>query len=61
MAAAGLAPSLRELGLPESVLDEAAARVVAETPVNPRVVDVASVRVMLDDAWHGVRPSSPLP
>lgn len=57
MAGAGLPVSLAALGLPESVLDEAAARIVAETTANPRAVDVASVRAMLDDAWHGTRPS----
>jgi alcohol dehydrogenase class IV len=61
MAGAGLPVGLQSLGLPESVLDEAAARVVAETPANPRAVDVVSVRAMLDAAWHGTRPSSPLP
>lgn len=57
---AGLPVSLEALGLPESVLDAAAARVVEETQANPRVVDFASVRVMLDAAWRGTRPSAPV-
>jgi maleylacetate reductase len=56
-AGAGLPTSLAELGLPEAALDDAAVRVVEETPNNPRPVDVPSVRAMLDDAWRGVRPS----
>jgi alcohol dehydrogenase class IV len=59
VAGAGLPTSLAELGLPESALDDAAARVVEETSNNPRRVDVTSVRAMLDDAWRGVRPTSP--
>jgi len=54
---AGLATSLSALGLPESVLGDVAVRVVEETPVNPRPVDLPSVSAMLDDAWRGVRPS----
>jgi maleylacetate reductase len=54
--AAGLPVSLAALGLPESALDDAAALVVAETPANPRAVDVVSVRQMLDAAWRGTRP-----
>jgi len=61
VADAGLPVSLRDLGLPESALDTAADLVAHETGPNPRVVDVASVRAMLDGAWHGVRPSSPAP
>lgn len=57
-ATAGLPTSLAALGLPEDVLDEAAALVAAETHANPRAVDVASVRAMLDDAWRGTRPTT---
>jgi alcohol dehydrogenase class IV len=60
VAGAGLPTSLAALGLPESALDDAAVRVVEETKVNPRAVDVTSVRAMLADAWHGVRPSAPV-
>jgi len=57
MAGAGLPVSLESLGLAESALDAAAELVVAETPTNPRPVDVASVRAMLGAAWRGDRPS----
>jgi maleylacetate reductase len=59
-AGAGLPTSLAELGLSETALDDAAARVVEETSANPRPVDVVSVRAMLADAWHGTRPTSPV-
>lgn len=61
VAGAGLPVSLRDLGLPGSALDDAATLIVGETGPNPRAVDVASVRAMLDDAWRGVRPSAPAP
>lgn len=59
-AGAGLPVSLEALGLPENVLDAAAVRVVEETHANPRAVDFASVRAMLDAAWRGTRPSAPI-
>ena len=52
----GLPTSLEALGLPEPMLDAAAHRIVSETPSNPRRMDFATVRAMLDDAWHGRRP-----
>lgn len=58
VAGAGLPTSLRDLGLSETALDDVAARVVAETPANPRPVEPTWVRRMLDDAWRGVRPSA---
>jgi maleylacetate reductase len=61
VAGAGLSVSLHDLGLPQSALDAAAALVVGETGANPRAVDVAAVRAMLDDAWRGARPSAPAP
>ncbi|HEX5095283.1 MAG TPA: maleylacetate reductase [Acidimicrobiia bacterium] len=61
VADAGLPTSLASLGLPEAALDDAAARIVEETPNNPRPVDVSSVRAMLDGAWRGVRPTSASP
>jgi alcohol dehydrogenase class IV len=60
VADAGLPTSLAALGLAEAALDDAALRVVEETPVNPRAVDVPSVRAMLTAAWHGTRPMSPV-
>ncbi len=53
----GAPTSLAQLGMPEGGLDDAAQRTVVETTVNPRPVDVPSVRAMLDDAFHGRRPA----
>jgi len=49
--------SLAGLGMPESGLDEAARRGVAAVgDRNPRAPDVASLRRLLDDAFHGRPP-----
>jgi maleylacetate reductase len=52
-----LAPlALKDLGMPASELDRAA-ELATQTPYfNPRPVDHASVRALLDDAFHGRRP-----
>lgn len=49
--------SLRDLGLDASSLDRAADLAVASPYWNPRTVDRADVRRLLDDAYHGRRPS----
>lgn len=54
--ALGAPTSLAGLGVPESTLDEIAARAIAETTANPRPLDLAGVRALLDDAFHGRRP-----
>jgi alcohol dehydrogenase class IV len=54
---AGAPASLVGLGMPADGLDQAAQRAVSETTFNPVPVDVPAVRAMLDDAWHGRRPS----
>ena len=52
----GAATSLRELGLTESALDRAA-DIATERPYwNPRPVDRAAVRAVLQAAFEGVRP-----
>ena len=57
-AALGCPASLREIGMCAEDVDLAAERVV-ETPYpNPRPFDRESVRALLEDAWHGRRPSS---
>jgi maleylacetate reductase len=57
-AALGAPTSLAALGMPEAGLDEAARRVVAEAATNVRKPEVAGVRRMLDDAYHGRRPGA---
>jgi alcohol dehydrogenase class IV len=55
--AIGAPTSLAELGLPEDVLELAAARIVAETGTsNPRPVDTESVLRLLERAYLGSRP-----
>lgn len=53
----GAPTSLAAVGMKERDLDEAAALVVAERPVNPRAVDVAGVLDLLRAAYAGARPS----
>ena len=55
--AAGAPTALRDIGMPESGLDRAADLAVADPYWNPRPIDRASIRALLDDAWHGRRPT----
>jgi maleylacetate reductase len=49
--------SLRELGMPRDGI-ERAAKLATESPYrNPRAVEYDGVFNLLDDAWHGIRPS----
>jgi maleylacetate reductase len=52
----GAPTALRNLGLDESKLDEAARIAVATPYWNPRPIDEAAIRLLLDDAFHGRRP-----
>jgi alcohol dehydrogenase class IV len=52
----GAPTSLRELGLPEAALDDAADQATQQAYWNPRPVERAAIRALLDDAWHGRRP-----
>lgn len=54
----GAAISLRDLGLPETDLDRAADLAVAKPYWNPRPVERASIRELLQNAWEGLLPSS---
>jgi alcohol dehydrogenase class IV len=48
--------ALRDIGMPEAGLD-LAADLATENPYwNPRPVERAGIRALLDDAWHGRRP-----
>lgn len=50
--------SLKEIGLSEADLDRAA-DIAAENPYwNPRPIDRASIRQLLQDAWEGNRPEN---
>jgi len=55
---AGGPTALRDIGMPQSGLDRAADLAIADPYWNPRPVDRAGIRALLDDAWHGRRPHS---
>jgi maleylacetate reductase len=49
--------SLAAIGMPEDGIDRAA-RLATENPYyNPRPVEYAGIRQLLEDAWHGRRPA----
>lgn len=50
--------SLQEIGIKESDLDRAAAIAVKNAYSNPRPIDVASIRALLQTAWEGRRPGA---
>jgi maleylacetate reductase len=56
--AAGAPGSLRELGLREADIPRAAGLAVARPYPNPRPVDGAAVRALLERAYRGVPPST---
>ena len=56
--ALGAPTSLREIGMPEGGLDEAADLAVASPYWNPRPIERDAIRALLDDAWHGRRPAA---
>jgi alcohol dehydrogenase class IV len=49
--------TLKELGLPDSALDKAADIAVTNPSPNPRTLERAAIRKLLDDAYHGRRPA----
>jgi maleylacetate reductase len=49
--------TLKELGLAEEALDKAADIAVANPYPNPRPLERAAIRQLLDDAFHGRRPA----
>ena len=56
-AAIGAPTSLESIGVPADGLDEAARRILTEAAGNVRTPDEASIRQMLDDAFHGRTPA----
>jgi maleylacetate reductase len=50
--------SLKEIGLPEDALDEAADVAIQQPYTNPQPVTRAGIRELLEDAWHGRRPAN---
>jgi maleylacetate reductase len=49
--------ALKDIGMPESGLDKAADIAVANPYPNPRKLERDAIRKLLDDAYHGRRPS----
>ncbi|MER2266137.1 maleylacetate reductase [Methylobacterium oxalidis] len=54
----GAPTSLKALGMPEAGLDQVADLAVANPYWNPRTIERAAVRELLDDAYHGRRPEA---
>lgn len=52
----GAPTSLKEIGMPEDQLDSAAKIVVEHAYYNPRLVEFAGVRRLLQNAFEGARP-----
>jgi maleylacetate reductase len=52
----GAPTSLEAIGMPADGIEEATRRVVTEASANVRTPDEASIRQMLDDAFHGRIP-----
>jgi maleylacetate reductase len=56
--ALGAPTALRDIGMPSDRLDEAAELVLEKVPEdNPRPIDLADVRALLEDAFTGRRPT----
>jgi len=53
----GAPTSLKSIGMAESDLDKAAEIATSAPYWNPRPVDKGAIRALLDDAYHGRRPS----
>ena len=53
----GTPTSLKQLGMPADGLDRAADIAAAAPYPNPRPLNRAAIRALLDDAWHGRAPS----
>jgi maleylacetate reductase len=54
--AIGAPLALKDLGLKESALDEAAQFAAQNPYFNPRPVERAAIRQLLQEAWEGNRP-----
>ena len=53
----GAPTSLRQIGMSESDLDKAADAALQSAYWNPRPIERDPIRALLDDAYHGRRPS----
>ncbi|MNT81941.1 Maleylacetate reductase [compost metagenome] len=55
-ASLGAPVALRDIGMREEDLDRACELALREQYPNPRPLDAAGIRQLLDDAFHGRRP-----
>jgi len=53
----GTPTALKDIGMPEAGLDQAADEAMQNPYPNPRPLDRAAIRALLDNAWHGRPPS----
>jgi maleylacetate reductase len=53
----GAPTSLRQIGMSESALDKAADAALQSAYWNPRPIERDPIRILLEDAYHGRRPS----
>jgi maleylacetate reductase len=56
--ASNVPTTLKQLGLRAEDLDDATDRVMAELPPNPRPITRAEMRVILENAYVGIRPAA---
>ncbi|TDA43187.1 maleylacetate reductase [Burkholderia pyrrocinia] len=52
----GIAPALADIGVPQEGLDEAADLACRNPYANPRPIERAAIRALLQDAWEGRAP-----
>ena len=52
----GIAPALADIGMPQEGLDEAADLACRNPYANPRPIERAAIRALLQDAWEGRTP-----
>jgi alcohol dehydrogenase class IV len=55
--AVGTPTALKDIGMPEDGLDRAADETMMNPYPNPRPLDRAAIRALLDNAWHGRPPA----
>ena len=55
--AVGTPTALKDIGMPEDGLDQAADEAMQKPYPNPRPFDRAAIRALLDNAWHGRPPA----
>jgi maleylacetate reductase len=55
--AIGAPTSLKEIGMPEEGIEKAAKMISDDPYPNPVPVEYASIRAMIEDAWHGRPPT----